>query len=186
MNNHWESVFGWFNFSWLYDDIVNKLKDGDIIVELGTWLGKSTCYLAQKIKESNKKVNFYACDIFYFNPDDSNKVSWDKFVGDFYPLFLENLKKQEVEDLVIPKKMSTFDLAKEFKDNSINFLFIDDNHEKGHVLRELEVWYPKMKKDGILAGHDYPYIKDALNKFCTPKGLTYRVVGDVYILDKII
>ena len=57
-NEHWKTIFGWFDFESTYDLAIDHLKDGDIAIELGTFLGKSTCYLAQRLKESGKKRKF--------------------------------------------------------------------------------------------------------------------------------
>jgi len=38
--------------------------------------------------------------------------------------------------------------------NDIDFLYIDAVHEKEWVEKELELYYPKMKKGGIIGGHD--------------------------------
>jgi len=45
---------------------------------------------------------------------------------------------------------------KAFKDipNEIDFIYIDGNHEYEYVKKDIENYYPKIKKGGILAGHD--------------------------------
>ena len=48
---------GWFAFKDLYDEAVNKAPYGANFVEIGTWFGKSTNYLAKKIVESKKDIN---------------------------------------------------------------------------------------------------------------------------------
>jgi len=39
-------------------------------------------------------------------------------------------------------------------DESIDFSWVDDNHEKDHVDRELAALIPKMRQNGIITGHD--------------------------------
>lgn len=46
------------------------------------------------------------------------------------------------------------------QDNSIDFIFIDGNHTGKYVFQDLENYYPKMKKDGILCGDDFFMRKD--------------------------
>jgi len=36
----------------------------------------------------------------------------------------------------------------------IDFLYIDGNHEYNYVKKDLELYWPKIKKGGIMAGHD--------------------------------
>jgi len=42
-----------------------------------------------------------------------------------------------------------------FDDHSIDILYIDANHTYEYVKRDLEYWYPKVKNDGFICGHDY-------------------------------
>jgi hypothetical protein len=43
----------------------------------------------------------------------------------------------------------------EFSNESIDFVYIDANHEFNHITEDLRGWWGKIKKGGILAGHDY-------------------------------
>ncbi len=41
------------------------------------------------------------------------------------------------------------------KDESLDFLYIDGNHQYEFVKKDIELYYPKLKKGGIIGGHDY-------------------------------
>jgi len=45
--------------------------------------------------------------------------------------------------------------AKQFKDDYFDFVYIDADHTYKGVTADLEAWYPKVRKGGMLAGHDY-------------------------------
>lgn len=45
--------------------------------------------------------------------------------------------------------------ASHVRDRSLDFVYIDANHEAGYVLVDLEAWVPKVRPGGIVAGHDY-------------------------------
>ena len=55
--------------------------------------------------------------------------------------------------------------APSFEDNSLDFIFIDANHDYQAVLRDIELWYPKVRPSGLVAGHDYtwPEVKEAVD-----------------------
>lgn len=60
----------------------------------------------------------------------------------------------------------------DFEDNSLDFVYIDANHEGEYPLRDIEMWTKKVKVGGMVAGHDYVRvkilnftIKDALEKY---------------------
>ena len=39
--------------------------------------------------------------------------------------------------------------------NDLDFIYLDSSHEYNHVMTEMQIAYPKLKKGGLLAGHDY-------------------------------
>ena len=45
--------------------------------------------------------------------------------------------------------------ANRYADNSLDFVHLDNNHEYSHVLKELPIWYKKVKNQGIFSGHDF-------------------------------
>lgn len=42
-----------------------------------------------------------------------------------------------------------------FPDNSLDFVYIDGNHDFLNVTQDMHFWYKKLRKGGILSGHDY-------------------------------
>ena len=57
-------------------------------------------------------------------------------------------------------KESSMDAVKRFEDESLDFIYIDANHEYSHVMEDLTEWHKKLRKGGIISGHDYYYIKE--------------------------
>jgi len=162
---YWENIQGWFTFDFLYSNMVEKFKDDAIFVEIGTWKGKSAIFMAEKIKNSKKKISFYTIDLFENNEknDHSNLI-------DVNDLFLEAQKNiNPVKDFVKIIKGSSHEIHKDFKDESIDFLFIDGCHTYEGVKKDLQLWYPKVKKGGVISGHDYNEItagiKPAVDEF---------------------
>lgn len=47
------------------------------------------------------------------------------------------------------------DASKKFEDGSLDYIFIDANHTYEWVVEDLKAWAPKVKKGGIVMGHDY-------------------------------
>ena len=42
----------------------------------------------------------------------------------------------------------------EIENNSLDFIFIDASHDKQSVIEDIENWEPKVKKGGLVSGHD--------------------------------
>lgn len=51
--------------------------------------------------------------------------------------------------------MLSNDAALLFKDDELDFVYIDADHRYEHVKEDVSTWYPKVKRGGIIAGHDY-------------------------------
>ena len=61
---------------------------------MGTWFGKSTNYLASKIKKSDKKINFTTIDTFKGSDgEDLHQTIVDSFNGDIFYEFIDNTNK---------------------------------------------------------------------------------------------
>ena len=46
-------------------------------------------------------------------------------------------------------------------DNSIDFIYIDDRHDYCSVMQNLELFWPKLRVGGVMAGHDYLTVAEA-------------------------
>ncbi|MEX2053085.1 MAG: class I SAM-dependent methyltransferase [Candidatus Paceibacterota bacterium] len=64
-------------------------------------------------------------------------------------------------DFVILKKTSMEALA-DIPDGSLDFVYIDGNHDFMYVAEDLFMWSKKVRKGGIISGHDYFYSQDRI------------------------
>lgn len=46
-------------------------------------------------------------------------------------------------------------VSQEFKDGQLDFVYIDANHRAEAVNADLTVWWPKVKRGGLVGGHDF-------------------------------
>lgn len=51
------------------------------------------------------------------------------------------------------RKLSS-EACSDFLDKSLDFVYLDGNHEPPYVEEDIRLWWPKIGRDGILAGHD--------------------------------
>jgi len=59
--------------------------------------------------------------------------------------------------------------SKEFEDESLDFVYIDADHLYEPVKADITAWLPKVKKGGVIGGHDYDYhirpsVKEAVDE----------------------
>lgn len=191
MPKHYLNIQGYFNFEDIYQFISKKFPEGKF-VEIGTWLGKSTCFLAECIKENGGKANLFAIDTFIGEigaKEQQELVA--KSGGSIYELFIDNMRKAEVMDFITPIVSTSTEASVMFEDNSLDFLFIDASHIEADVLDDLSCWFPKIKSGGYIGGHDYfidplkdkpSEVKAAADKFFGP-GL--QQINSSFLVQKI-
>ena len=129
-------------------ELAKKCKGNGAIVEIGSWKGKSTIWIAQGSKEGcGQKI--YAIDHFVGSSEnqEENKSIWT------FEEFKKNIKIAHVDDFVIPIVKTSENAAKDF-DKPIEFIFIDGAHEYEAVKLDFDIWFPKVINGGIIALHD--------------------------------
>lgn len=52
-------------------------------------------------------------------------------------------------------RATSLEASKSFREGQFDFVYIDAQHHYEAVMQDLELWYPKVREGGILAGHDY-------------------------------
>lgn len=56
-------------------------------------------------------------------------------------------------------RKTSMEAVEDFKDESLDFVYIDANHEFRYIAEDLAEWTKKVRKGGIVSGHDYFYTK---------------------------
>ena len=134
-----ENFIGWFTFPRFYKDIVNKLENNSVFIEVGVYEGKSLAYFLVEMINANKKFQVTAVDSFTFDG------LLKKFQINMQPLIKEF-------DIIIDQSWNADDY---FEDESVDVVFLDADHVYENVKKDIPAWWPKIKKGGILAGHDF-------------------------------
>lgn len=170
----------WFTYPELYTYIVNKFPTNSHFVEVGTWKGMSAAYMAVEIINSGKNIKFDCVDTWDFVPSQT-EIPLHMF-DNLYKVFLKNI--EPVKHQINPVKALSWDGAAFYKDNSLDFVFIDAAHDYESVKKDINAWYPKVKKEGIIGGHDYTWCDDvrrAVNEFFKNKTI-YESEGCWFVL----
>ena len=65
-------------------------------------------------------------------------------------------------------RLTSLDAAKLMADGMLDFVYIDARHDYVDVMIDIMAWWPKVKKGGNLAGHDYQMheVRYAVTEFC--------------------
>lgn len=65
---------------------------------------------------------------------------------------LVTLPLERVDAVVFP--MDVLDVIRALPDASLDFVWLDDDHTHDHVYDEIHALWPKMRKRGLIVGHD--------------------------------
>lgn len=67
----------------------------------------------------------------------------------------EQSKKRLSRFKAILLKMTSVEASLPIEDNSLDFVFLDGNHDYDYVMEDIITWSRKVKKGGIISLHDY-------------------------------
>jgi hypothetical protein len=62
-------------------------------------------------------------------------------------------------------RKTSMEAAEDFEDGSLDFVYIDANHGFRYIAEDLWEWSKKVRKGGVISGHDYAISKDAHDKY---------------------
>jgi predicted O-methyltransferase YrrM len=136
----------------LVKSIISNIQNG-IFVEIGTHSGD----FANFILENSKNSILYCIDPYtsYNNYDDAiNSTTGDDLYNKTY-----NILKNKYGDRVKFIRKFSEEAINDIPDN-IDFLYIDGNHRYTYVYKDLDLYYPKVKKDCFIIGDDAVDIDD--------------------------
>tara|TARA_Y100001963_G_C6717492_1_gene417415 strand:- start:357 stop:917 length:561 start_codon:yes stop_codon:yes gene_type:complete len=116
------------------------------MIEIGSYMGESTMLFAssQIFKEVHTIEPFAGREEF----NDEYNYSWYKVRREFE-------KNTRFFDNITHHDAYSYDVVDEFRDDDYDFIYIDGNHSYEDTKRDLELYLPKLKKGGIIGGHDY-------------------------------
>lgn len=115
------------------------------------------------LKQLKNKQNIIGCEIGVLEGDNANTICRVLDIKKLYlidPYYDENnfkiaknkLKKFNDKIVFIKKKSGN---AVSFIPDDLDFVYIDGNHEYDFVKKDIELYYPKLKNHGVLAGHNF-------------------------------
>jgi predicted O-methyltransferase YrrM len=67
--------------------------------------------------------------------------------------------------------MNSVEAASSFGPESVDLVYIDAAHDYENTATDIRTWLPKVRKGGILAGHDYRY---------DPQIQVYEAVNEIF------
>ncbi len=149
------SPWGLFASESLVHTLNLHMPEDAIAVECGVY----RAYNLVKILENCQKIKtIFAVDQYLpytdYIEEPTNVVDKDK-IARVKEAAYEEISQSKYKDKVVVLEKSSLDAARDFDDNSINFIFLDSYLSAQDVKDDLHAWYPKLAEGGIMAGHDW-------------------------------
>lgn len=91
---------------------------------------------------------------------DFNNPRGQKRLDEQYQGAKERLSRYKNVEII---RKTSMEAVEDFEDESLDFVYIDANHDFRYIAEDLAEWTKKVKKGGIVSGHDYFYTKTGTN-----------------------
>lgn len=151
------------------------------VVELGSWLGKSSRFIARHLVRGGK---LYCVDTFEGGSDHKAGIEIDR-LPTLYSQFLSNIIHAGLQDRVVPLKMTTLEAAAALENRvAPDLVYVDAEHTTEAVYADLCAWYPLVKSRGVLCGDDWLWesVRAAVEPFARENGLDVFYIGNFWVL----
>lgn len=155
--------------------------------KIGAEIGVAQGNHAKTLCEHNPNLKLYAVDVWK-QYDGYNE--YENRTEKYFELATETLKPYNCE---LIRKFS-MDAVKDFKDNSLDFVYIDGGHDFKNATDDICEWSKKVRVGGIVFGHDYKgrskgrYVRDVkyvVQAYCYAKDIRPWFVLDNRIEDPV-
>jgi len=136
--------------------ILQQLNKNSKLVEIGVWKGDfskqiwniSNPNLLVLVDSWTFDVKVRGCAPQVSGQEPLNQNFFDQAKKETFNKF-ENIQNVHILNL------NSLDASLKYEDNYFDYIYIDAEHTYQAVTKDLEFWYPKLKKNGILFGDDY-------------------------------
>lgn len=136
-------------------------------VEIGVYKGEFSEVIAKTFKG-----DLYSIDPWSLYKDYGNSRGLKRMDEQFKATY-DRLRPYKNAHVIRSTSMEALNY---FEDGSLDFVYIDGNHQFAYVAEDLYHWAIKLRKGGILCGHDYARYKS--NSICG--GCHAKEIVDAY------
>lgn len=137
---------------------------GDV-VELGTWTGLTTCYLATACAVQGCG-HVYTVDTFTGTKEHGQTYdAIRRYGGSTWPVFTARVRRAGLQSRITALVGDSATRAATYPGRPIRLLFIDADHSYEGVARDFKAWWPLVAPGGLAVFHDYAMPEAGVRRF---------------------
>jgi hypothetical protein len=172
------------------EELLEFLPKNSIGAEIGVFKGEFAEILLEKVTPSK----LYLIDPWQGRIESGDKDGKNLQYIDGNSFYQSVIVPQFTirENVILLRHFS--DILNTLPDNSLDWIYVDGDHQYRSVKYDLELCYKKVKQQGYILGHDYtndmcPGVVKAVDEFCKEKNLTIKYLTQdgcpSYFIEKI-
>jgi hypothetical protein len=158
---NWNDIPGWFQWRSAQEEAVHTFPEGSRFVEVGAYLGRSLCSLADVARLSGKRFTLVGVDTCVGSGVEGPRAknyhgaAVDEGGGTFAGQLHKNVLACGFADEVALIVATSITASTLFADRSLDWVHLDARHDYDSVAADIAAWRPKLKVNGWLSGDDY-------------------------------
>ena len=164
---------GWNSTAPVFKELVTDVKPL-VILEVGSWKGASAIHMAHICKELGLVTKIYCVDTwlgakeFWTMTTPERDLMLKHGYPQVYYQFLSNVIHEGVDEMIVPIP-ATSSVGASLVPQA-DLIYIDASHEYEDVKRDIEYYWKRLRKGGVMFGDDYgntvfPGVKKAVDEW---------------------
>ena len=159
--SRWQDIPGWFQWRSAQEEAVAQFGDGSRFAEVGCYLGRSICSLAELVRASGRTITVLGVDTARGSGPEgrgdtnAHAPAVEHGGGTLAGLLHRNVIACGFADSVQLLISDSLAAARLFSDESFTWVHIDARHDYDSVRADIAAWAPKVRAGGWLSGDDY-------------------------------
>lgn len=144
---------------------MRRFPAGARFLEVGNYLGRSLCSLAEVVRQSGKPFTVIGVDTCRGSgvegprAKDYHAAAVAEGGGTFAGFLHRNVINCGFDDLISIIVSDSITASTFFANQSIDWVHLDARHDREHLQADIAAWLPKVKVGGWLSGDDYDDVK---------------------------
>lgn len=125
------------------------------MVEIGVYKSNLCKAILRRLSKDTSLLEYWTVDNWGYILNDKYRDKGRYSEERWHAYYLHNCRLMRFFPCLHTVRATSLDAATIFPDEYFDLVYIDADHGYHAVVQDIKVWLPKVKKGGIISGHDY-------------------------------